>query len=146
MKNRFVQSFVSATLSIVPMIAIVLILSWTGLSPLNFQRGDYWLLIIGMFVLIIGLGTPGKDYESTRHNMGFMAIDTFAERENVSFNLESKFKALLATVTINGNKAILIKPMTYMNLSGEAVAKVMNFYKKIIIKNKYIFLINIKNI
>ncbi len=79
--------------------------------------------------LIIGLGNPGKDYESTRHNMGFMAIDTFAERENVSFNLESKFKALLATVTINGNKAILIKPMTYMNLSGEAVAKVMNFYK-----------------
>lgn len=79
--------------------------------------------------LIIGLGNPGKDYESTRHNMGFMAIDNFAKRENVSFKLEPKFKAEIATITINDNKAILIKPMTYMNLSGEAVIKVMNFYK-----------------
>ena len=79
--------------------------------------------------LIIGLGNPGKDYEATRHNMGFMAIDTFAEKENVSFILAPKFKAEIANVTINGNKAILMKPMTYMNLSGEAVAKVMNFYK-----------------
>jgi len=79
--------------------------------------------------LIIGLGNPGKDYESTRHNMGFMAIDTFANKYNVSFKLETKFKAEVASVTINGNKAILMKPMTYMNLSGEAVAKVMNFYK-----------------
>ncbi len=79
--------------------------------------------------LIIGLGNPGKDYEQTRHNMGFMAIDTFAESENVSFKLEPKFKAEFGTVTINGNKAILIKPMTYMNLSGEAVARVMSFYK-----------------
>ncbi len=79
--------------------------------------------------LIIGLGNPGKDYEATRHNMGFMALDTFASKENVEFKLESKFKAEIGTVTINGNKAILMKPMTYMNLSGEAVIKVMNFYK-----------------
>ncbi len=79
--------------------------------------------------LIIGLGNPGKDYEATRHNIGFMAIDTFAAKNNVTFKLEPKFKAEVGTATINGNKAILIKPMTYMNLSGEAVIKVMNFYK-----------------
>jgi PTH1 family peptidyl-tRNA hydrolase len=61
--------------------------------------------------------------------MGFMAIDTFANKYNASFKLETKFNAEVASVTISGNKAILIKPMTYMNLSGEAVAKVMNFYK-----------------
>ncbi len=79
--------------------------------------------------LIVGLGNPGKDYETTRHNIGFMAIDSFALKYDLKFKMESKFKAEISSVVINGNKAILMKPMTYMNLSGEALIKVMNFYK-----------------
>lgn len=79
--------------------------------------------------LIIGLGNPGKDYENTRHNVGFMAIDEFARINNAEFNLEAKLKGMVAKVNIDGHKAILLKPMTYMNLSGESVRAVMNFYK-----------------
>ena len=79
--------------------------------------------------LVIGLGNPGKQYESTRHNAGFMAIDTFAERYNVSFSLDTKLSGMIGTLNLNGNKAILLKPMTYMNLSGESVSKVMNYFK-----------------
>lgn len=79
--------------------------------------------------LIIGLGNPGKEYENTRHNAGFMAIDAFAKKEGASFSLEPKFKGMIAQVNLMGKKAILLKPMTYMNLSGESVIKVMQFYK-----------------
>ncbi|MBQ3253147.1 MAG: aminoacyl-tRNA hydrolase [Acholeplasmatales bacterium] len=79
--------------------------------------------------LIVGLGNPGKNYENTRHNAGFMALDRFAEKNNVSFNLETKLNGMIGTININGNKAILLKPMTYMNLSGESVSKVINYYK-----------------
>ena len=57
MKNRYIQAFTSASLSIIPMILIILVLSWTGVAPLNFARGDYGLLLIGMIILIAGLGT-----------------------------------------------------------------------------------------
>ncbi len=79
--------------------------------------------------LIIGLGNPGKEYENTRHNAGFMAVDAFALKHDISFSLEPKMKGMLAQVNLGGNKAILLKPMTYMNLSGESVIKVMQFYK-----------------
>lgn len=79
--------------------------------------------------LIIGLGNPGKEYENTRHNAGFMAVDAFAKKHDITFSLEPKMKGMLAQVNLGGNKAILLKPMTYMNLSGEAVSLVMNFYK-----------------
>ena len=79
--------------------------------------------------LIIGLGNPGQQYESTRHNAGFIAIDAFAKKNNVEFNLEPKFKGALATINQNGEKTLLLKPMTYMNLSGESVIAVMNYYK-----------------
>lgn len=79
--------------------------------------------------LVIGLGNPGSEYENTRHNAGFIAIDTFAKKEGVSFSLEPKFKGMIAQVNYLGKKAILLKPMTYMNLSGESVIKVMQFYK-----------------
>ena len=79
--------------------------------------------------LIIGLGNPGSAYENTRHNIGFMAIDKFASKYNATFNLETKFKGMIAPVIINGKKALLLKPMTYMNLSGESIIKVMQFYK-----------------
>ena len=79
--------------------------------------------------LIVGLGNPGSAYENTRHNIGFMVLDELAKRNNLTFFLESKFKGMLASINLNGQKAILLKPMTYMNLSGESVIKVMQFYK-----------------
>ncbi len=79
--------------------------------------------------LIIGLGNPGNKYENTRHNAGFMAIDSFAKKYNASFSLDTKLQGMISSINISGNKAILLKPMTYMNLSGESVYKVMNYYK-----------------
>jgi len=80
-----------------------------------------------MFV-IVGLGNPGKKYENTRHNAGFVAIDALAEKYGISIS-EKKHKALCGTGVIEGNKVILIKPQTFMNLSGESVRAVMDFYK-----------------
>ena len=80
-----------------------------------------------MFV-IVGLGNPGKKYENTRHNAGFIAIDALAEKYGISIN-EKKHKALCGSGYIEGNKVILVKPETYMNLSGESVRSVMDFYK-----------------
>ena len=80
-----------------------------------------------MFV-IVGLGNPGKKYETTRHNAGFMAIDALAEKYGISVT-EKKHKALCGTGIINGVKVLLVKPQTFMNLSGESVRSVMDFYK-----------------
>lgn len=80
-----------------------------------------------MFV-IVGLGNPGKKYENTRHNVGFMAIDALAEKYGISVT-EKKHKALCGSGVIEGVKVLLVKPQTYMNLSGESVGEVMNFYK-----------------
>lgn len=77
--------------------------------------------------LIVGLGNPGKDYEKTRHNAGFMAIDLLADKLNVSISTK-KFQALCATVRIDGQPVLLLKPMTYMNESGRAVSEAVNFY------------------
>lgn len=79
--------------------------------------------------LIVGLGNPTKEYEGTRHNVGFYCIDEIAKYYNTSFSVEASLKCMLAKVNINGNKAILIKPLTYMNLSGEAVRLVAKYYK-----------------
>ena len=79
--------------------------------------------------LIIGLGNPGSLYVNTRHNMGFMALDLFAERNNLSFNEEKKFKCLLATKSFKGEKVLFAKPLTYMNLSGDSVILLMNYFK-----------------
>ena len=79
--------------------------------------------------LIVGLGNPGKQYEGTRHNAGFIAIDEVAKHYGVEFKLESKLKGMVAKINSNGNKAILLKPMTYMNLSGESVVATAQFYK-----------------
>lgn len=80
-----------------------------------------------MFV-IVGLGNPGKKYENTRHNAGFMAVDAIASKYGISVK-EKKHKALCGTGVIEGQKVLLVKPETYMNLSGESVAEVLNFYK-----------------
>lgn len=79
--------------------------------------------------LIVGLGNPGEGYSKTRHNIGFLAIDKLADKYNATFQLETKFKGMIASVNINGKKTLLLKPMTYMNLSGESIIKVVQFYK-----------------
>lgn len=78
--------------------------------------------------IIVGLGNPGKKYENTRHNMGFLAIDVLSDKYDIKVN-KIKFKSLVGEGTIAGEKVMLVKPQTYMNLSGEAVREVMAFYK-----------------
>lgn len=78
--------------------------------------------------LIVGLGNPEADYANTRHNMGFNVINKLAEKYNIEVN-KNKFKALYGLGTIENEKVILVKPQTFMNLSGESVVEVMNFYK-----------------
>ena len=78
--------------------------------------------------IIAGLGNPGKEYQNTRHNMGFKVIDRIAEKYSISVN-RTKFKALIGEGRIGTEKVILVKPQTYMNLSGESIREVMNFYK-----------------
>ncbi len=78
--------------------------------------------------IIVGLGNPGKEYENTRHNAGFIAIDTIAEYIGVKIN-KIKFKSLCCTTEIDNKKVLLLKPQTFMNLSGQAVTEAMSFYK-----------------
>ena len=76
--------------------------------------------------LIIGLGNPGKKYEKTRHNCGFMAIDLYAQKNNLQF--KEKFNGLYSEQTINNEKYIFLKPQTYMNLSGTCVRKYVDYF------------------
>ncbi len=78
--------------------------------------------------LIVFLGNPGPKYECTRHNAGFMTADAMAKKLGVSIN-KLRFKALTASADINGEKVLLMKPQTFMNLSGEAVGEAARFYK-----------------
>lgn len=78
--------------------------------------------------IIVGLGNPGIDYERTRHNAGFMAMSAIEEKLGVSVNTY-KFKAKTAVASVGGRQCLLMKPETFMNLSGEAVSQAMNFYK-----------------
>ena len=78
--------------------------------------------------LIVGLGNHGREYEKTRHNVGFMCIDEVANHFNAEFNL-NKFNGLYTTFNYNGDKIILLKPQKYMNLSGEVVRDFVNFFK-----------------
>ncbi|MCM1106054.1 MAG: aminoacyl-tRNA hydrolase [Blautia sp.] len=78
--------------------------------------------------LIAGLGNPERKYEGTRHNIGFDVIDALAMQYHIAVR-EKKHRALCGTGVIEGVKVILAKPMTYMNLSGDSVAEIVNFYK-----------------
>ena len=78
--------------------------------------------------VIVGLGNPGKKYENTRHNIGFAAIDYIAEKEGININT-GKHKALVGSGYIDGVKVLLVKPQTFMNLSGESLRPIMDFYK-----------------
>ncbi len=78
--------------------------------------------------LLVCLGNPGKQYENTRHNIGFMAADLLSEREGVKLN-KLRYRALTGEMTLGGARVLVIKPQTYMNLSGEAVKLAGGFYK-----------------
>lgn len=78
--------------------------------------------------LVVGLGNIGKEYENTRHNIGFMGVDRIADFFHVSFD-KKKYNGSYAEITYNGEKVLLLKPEKYMNLSGEVIAPFMHFYK-----------------
>ena len=80
--------------------------------------------------LVVGLGNPGKEYDKTRHNVGFMVIDNYICHLNISDTMwKKKFNSLYLQTDINGEKVILMKPLTYMNLSGQAVKEVVDYFK-----------------
>lgn len=79
--------------------------------------------------IIAGLGNPGRQYENTRHNIGFITIDYIAEELGIKVD-KIKFKSLVGEVHFSGQKVLLVKPQTYMNLSGQAIREIMHFYKE----------------
>ncbi|MBE6152169.1 MAG: aminoacyl-tRNA hydrolase [Firmicutes bacterium] len=88
--------------------------------------------------LIVGLGNPGKDYEKTRHNVGFMVVDNYLNKRN-EHNFKTKFSGVYTDMIISGEKVIFLKPQKYMNLSGEVIKSFLDFYK---INIKDLFIIN----
>jgi PTH1 family peptidyl-tRNA hydrolase len=88
--------------------------------------------------LLVGLGNPGKEYEATRHNAGFMAVDEIIHRFSFSES-QKKFHGLLSSGIIDGQKALVLKPQTYMNRSGVSVSEAVSFYK-IPLENVFVFL------
>jgi peptidyl-tRNA hydrolase, PTH1 family len=89
------------------------------------ETGNWKLAVMK---LIVGLGNPGSQYERTRHNAGFMAVDLFAQK-NGAMNFRVAHEGFLADVLVGGEKVLLLKPQTFMNLSGRSVASAMGFYK-----------------
>ena len=78
--------------------------------------------------MIVGLGNPGKEYENTRHNAGFMIVDEYARKNDIT-NFKKKFNGLYAIFNHNGENYLLVKPLSYMNLSGTVVKRFASFYK-----------------
>ena len=78
--------------------------------------------------VIVGLGNPEPEYSNTRHNMGFDTINKIAKKYNIEFS-KTKFKGIYGTGTIEGEKVILLKPQTFMNLSGKSIKEIIDFYK-----------------
>lgn len=87
--------------------------------------------------LIVGLGNPGKKYENTRHNIGFMVIDSLKKELGI-LGENSKFQGLISEKNINGEKFLFLKPQTFMNLSGNSIVEAVNFYKLDIKKDVFI--------
>ena len=79
--------------------------------------------------LIVGLGNPGREYEANRHNVGFRWVDDLARLQKLSFRSEAKFHGLTARGQLNGHEVLLLKPQTFMNVSGRSVGAMANFYK-----------------
>ena len=80
-------------------------------------------------LILVGLGNPGSEYEHTRHNAGFDVIDAFCEKHSVTLN-KNKFNGLFGDAIVQGKRLLVLKPQTFMNLSGQSVAAVMKFYKR----------------
>ena len=78
--------------------------------------------------LIVGLGNPGREYRETRHNFGFMVADRLCERLDIPLD-KSQHKAITGTGTVSGHKALVAKPQTYMNLSGQSISALLKYYK-----------------
>ncbi len=78
--------------------------------------------------LIVGLGNPGREYEDTRHNIGYMVVDNFVKANNLG-SFTEKFNGLILKTTYNDEGLIIVKPLSYMNLSGDVVRKVVDYYK-----------------
>ncbi len=89
--------------------------------------------------LIVGLGNPGKEYEKTRHNVGFMVLDKIADGLDLEFHESKKWHAEVAETTHESERIVLMKPQTYMNLSGEAVAACAKYYK---LENHHIWVVS----
>ena len=79
--------------------------------------------------LIVGLGNPGREYEATRHNAGFWWVDGFVDAYKIAFKTENKFHGLVARSVVHGHELHLLKPQTFMNVSGRAVGALVQFYK-----------------
>ncbi|WP_089729151.1 aminoacyl-tRNA hydrolase [Candidatus Thiosymbion oneisti] len=79
--------------------------------------------------LVVGLGNPGPEYESTRHNVGYRFVDTLAARNGGRFRIENRFRGLLCRLLISGRDLRLLKPMTFMNRSGQSVAAVVHYFE-----------------
>jgi len=79
--------------------------------------------------LIVGLGNPGSEYATTRHNAGFWWLDELAQKQNLHFKHEAKFHGLATSTQLHGHEMLLLKPQTFMNVSGRAVAALAQFYK-----------------
>ena len=97
----------------------------------SFQQNKFIIVFIGGGVnvyLIVGLGNPGREYKHTHHNMGFDVVDKFADSLGVAFD-RTDFKGLYVKARYMDNDLIILKPQTYMNLSGESIIQVLNFYK-----------------
>lgn len=79
--------------------------------------------------IIAGLGNPGDKYQATRHNVGFMVTEHLASSNNINGRFESKFNAIIGKGSIGDEEVLIVQPMTFMNLSGESIAKILGFYK-----------------
>lgn len=79
--------------------------------------------------LIVGLGNPGREYEATRHNAGFWWVDEFARNNKIALKSENKFQALVGRAVLHGHELHLLKPQTFMNVSGRSVGALVQFYK-----------------
>ena len=79
--------------------------------------------------IIVGLGNPDRQYQNTRHNIGFDVVDVIASKNHIAIS-ERKHKAFIGKGIVGGEKAVLVKPQTYMNLSGESIREILKFYKR----------------
>jgi PTH1 family peptidyl-tRNA hydrolase len=106
-------------------------MSWMQQKPQTSDPTNYYTVGLNKVILLVGLGNPGKEYDGTRHNIGFACIDAFVSKtgEMEDWVQKKDLKCVLSTGRVGDSRVIAIKPTTFMNLSGEAVSAVVNFYK-----------------